>query len=251
MTKPLIGITAYRRTMPETGWVYDATYGRNAAAVLEAGGLPVLIPTILEEEDLRQVYERVDGVLLPGGEDINPENYKEDRHPKLGVVSDTRDKMELSIARWAVHDDRPLFGICRGIQVMNVALGGSLHQDIPSDFRTELRHDIFKEQNEPRDLLLHDVSVVDNSRLATILGATRVQVNSLHHQALKTIAPGLEITARADDGVIEGIEMPDKRFVMAVQWHPEDLVDDDRMRQMFRAFVDAARDRMNDSSGAI
>ena len=202
------------------------------------------------DESVLRIRQRVDGVLLPGGEDINPQNYKEDRHPKLGVVSDVRDKMELSIARWAVHDDRPLFGICRGIQVMNVALGGSLYQDIPSDFHTELRHDIFKEQHEPRDLLLHEISVVDNSRLATILGATRVQVNSLHHQALKTIAPGLEVTARADDGVIEGIEMPEKRFVMAVQWHPEDLVDDSRMHQMFRAFVDAARDRMSDNGAA-
>lgn len=137
----------------------------------------------------------------------------------------------------------PILGICRGIQLLNVAMGGSLVQDIPSAIETELRHDI--ENGEPRNTFLHDVQLVSDSRLATILGDTTFTVNSLHHQALLNVAPNAKIVAKAPDGIVEAIEVPDKAFVIAVQWHPEDLLDDDsRMENLFKALVQAAQERM-------
>lgn len=245
MKRPLIGITAYNYVKPTSGWRYDVCYGKNAAAVEAAGGLPVLIPSMVSADTLRQTYERLDGVLLPGGGDIDPARYDTQPNATLMEVSQERDEMEISLAQWAVEDDLPVFGICRGIQLLNVALGGSLVQDIPTHRSTELRHNIHYPE-EPRDLLLHDVSVEADSRLASILGDTTVTVNSLHHQAIDTVAPHTTVTAQASDGIIEGLEMQDKTFVLAVQWHPEDLVaNDDRMRNLFTAFVDAATKRLN------
>jgi putative glutamine amidotransferase len=243
MSKPLIGITAYDYAKPENGWHYDISYCKNAAAIERAGGLPVLIPSSLQQETLRGIYERLDAVLLPGGADVNPAQYNTQPHPKLGAFSDERDKMELAMASWALADDLPILGICRGIQLLNVAMGGSLVQDIPSAIETELRHDI--ENDEPRNTFLHDVQIDEDSRLADILGDTKFTVNSLHHQALLNVAPNAKVVAKAPDGIIEAIEVPDKHFVMAVQWHPEDLLDDDsRMENLFKAFVQAAQARM-------
>lgn len=243
MTKPLIGITAYTYAKPENGWHYDISYYKNAAAIERAGGLPVLIPSTLQEETLRAIYERLDAVLLPGGSDINPAQYKAEADPKLGLIDNARDKMELAMASWALADDLPILGICRGIQLLNVAMGGSLVQDIPSSIETELRHDIHND--EPRNTFLHDVQVEADSRLAQILGAQQFRVNSLHHQALREVAPNANVVAKAPDGIIEAIEVPSKSFVMAVQWHPEDLLDDDeRMEKLFKAFVQAAQSRM-------
>jgi putative glutamine amidotransferase len=243
MSKPLIGVTAYDYVKPENGWHYDISYCKNAAAIERAGGLPVLIPSSLQQDTLRAIYERLDAILLPGGADINPVQYKSQAHPKLGVVSDARDAMELSMAKWALADDLPILGICRGIQLLNVAMGGSLVQDIPSTIESQLRHDI--EGDEPRNTFLHDVQLETNSRLADILGDTSFTVNSLHHQALREVAQNAKVVAKAPDGIIEAIEVPDKHFVMAVQWHPEDLLDDDsRMENLFKAFVQAAQERM-------
>jgi putative glutamine amidotransferase len=243
MSKPLIGVTAYDYVKPENGWHYDISYCKNAAAIERAGGLPVLIPSSLQQDTLRAIYERLDAILLPGGADINPVQYKSQAHPKLGAVSDVRDAMELSMAKWALADDLPILGICRGIQLLNVAMGGSLVQDIPSTIESQLRHDI--EGDEPRNTFLHDIQLEANSRLADILGDTSFTVNSLHHQALREVAPNAKVVAKAPDGIIEAIEVPNKHFVMAVQWHPEDLLDDDsRMENLFKAFVQAAQERM-------
>jgi len=243
MSKPLIGITAYDYVKPENGWHYDISYSNNAAAIERAGGLPVLIPASLSQETLRAIYERLDAVLLPGGGDVNPAQYKSEPNAKLVAVSDERDAMELSMASWALADDMPILGICRGIQLLNVAMGGSLVQDIPSNIQTDLRHDI--QNQEPRNTFLHDVQLESDSRLANILGDTKFRVNSLHHQALLNVAPGARVVAKAPDGIVEAIEVPDKEFVMAVQWHPEDLLDDDsRMENLFKAFIEAAQKRM-------
>lgn len=245
MPKPLIGITAYTRYWPQTGWRYDVCYGENATAIEQAGGLPVLIPSQTSDETLRELYQRLDGVLLPGGGDINPDQYGKEHGSVLYGIDDSRDRVELSMARWAVEDDLPVFGICRGIQVMNVALGGTLTQDIPSLVETDLRHVINVPEGESRSKVLHAVEIDASSRLATILGDTTLDVNSIHHQTIQEVAPSLSITAKAPDGLIEGVEMPDKNFVLGVQWHPEDMVaDDERMQQLFKAFVDAARARM-------
>lgn len=246
MLRPLIGITAYDYVKPN-GLKYDVCYEKNATAIEAAGGVPVLIPSNLSIESLRVIYERLDAILLPGGGDMNPEAYKttaEDDIP-LYDVSDNRDALEISLAQWAVEDDVPVFGICRGIQVMNVALGGSLVQDINKHIKTDLRHMITSLKEESRDKILHDVSIEAGTRLSSILGEKEIPVNSLHHQALGEVAPGATITALSPDGIIEGIELADKHFVMAVQWHPEDLVEnDERMKNLFTSFVQAARERL-------
>lgn len=242
---PLIGITAYRRSWPETGWPYDVCYAQNARAVEQAGGLPVLIPCHLQPETLRALYQRLDAVLLPGGGDIDPMHYEAQAHPLTTHIDDARDATELSIARWALDDDLPILGICRGNQVLNVAAGGTLIQDIPSSLTTDLIHSI--PYSTPRSHRSHSVEIDASSRLASILGTTRVDVNSLHHQSVEKTGQSVKVTAHAPDGVVEAIEIPDKRFVVGVQWHPEDMNDDDAMQRLFNAFVQAARDTMRSS----
>lgn len=249
MPRPLIGITAYNYIKPTTGWRYDVCYGKNAVAIENAGGLPVLIPSMVSLDTLREIYERLDGVLLPGGGDINPERYtsEPEANIKLYDISDERDAMEIAMAKWAIEDDLPVFGICRGIQVMNVALGGSLVQDIPAHIETDLRHSITSPQEEARNTILHDVHIADDSLLSSIIGESTVPVNSLHHQALRDVASKATISATSPDGIVEGIELPEKQFVLAVQWHPEDLVDDDqRMENLFTSFVASARQRLEE-----
>jgi putative glutamine amidotransferase len=201
-----------------------------------------LIPTGLDETTLRALYERLDAVLLPGGPDVDPTYYGAERHPLTVTIDDLRDELELTVARWAVRDDLPIFGICRGHQVLNVALGGTLVQDIPDQLGSPLIHDI--PDDTPRSTRVHDVTIDGDSRLASILGETPVQVNSLHHQSVEKVAPNVVVTAHSPDGVVEALEAPDRHFVLSVQWHPEDLYqDDEAMLRLFTAFVQAARER--------
>lgn len=238
--RPLIGIST-SDVYAERGKLYHRAYALNAHAIADAGGLPVYIPTGLETSLLRELYERLDAVLLPGGPDVDPVEYGQERHPKTKIIDVPRDALELTLARWAAEDDLPMFGICRGHQVMNVAFGGTLVQDIPSQVETTLTHDLPDEY--PRDTRLHEVQVDPGSRLASILGTTQFTVNSLHHQSVQQPGPGVAVTAYAPDGVVEALELPDKRFVLSVQWHPEDLYEnDDMMRRLFQEFVSAARD---------
>jgi putative glutamine amidotransferase len=238
--RPLIGITSSEIT-GERGKPYHRAYAPNAYAVADAGGLPVYIPPGLDEMILRDLYERLDAVLLPGGPDVHPAYYGQELRPETKNIDDARDALELTLTRWTVEDDRPLFGICRGHQVMNVALGGTLVQDIPSQLETELTHEL--PSGLPRDTRSHDVEIDPHSRLAAILGTSHVKVNSLHHQSVERPAPGIALTAYAPDGVVEALEIPEKQFVLSVQWHPEDLYGDDTMmRRLFESFVQAARE---------
>lgn len=238
--KPLIGITTAVKQFSAYGIDMLAAYERNVRAIERVGGVPVLIPATLGEEALRAIYDRLDGVLLPGGSDMDSKYWGEDLHPKANGIDPPRDRTEVQLTRWAVKEDRPIFGICRGHQVMNVALGGSLYQDIASMVDTPLEHANFNPA--PRDLRAHGVEIDPNSRLASILGQTDgLQVNSLHHQSLRDLAPDLVVTAKSPDGIIEGAEVPGRRFALSVQWHPEDLTAEETHLSLFRAFVDAAR----------
>lgn len=240
MYRPLIGISS-SSIIDQFGKEYNRAYARNAKAVASAGGLPIYIPTGLDESTLRAIYDRVDAVLIPGGPDVDPSVYGQERHPLTVQIDHPRDELELTLARWSVADDRPLFGICRGHQVINVALGGTLVQDIPSQTGTPLTHD--QEDGLPRNNRLHDVTIDSASRLASILGTTQLSVNSLHHQSVQKPAPGALVTAHAPDGIVEALEIPDKRFALSVQWHPEDLYEGDAMQQaLFTSFVEAARE---------
>lgn len=214
-------------------------YSRNAFAIEKAGGLPVLIPSGLDMATLRQIYERLDGVLVPGGGDINPAQYGAAQHPLTAGIDDYRDAAESQIIRWAVSDDRPVLGICRGNQMVNVALGGTLIQDVPSETATPIIHN-HKPADTPLVHHAHPVTLNPQSQLAHILGVPEIEVNSLHHQAVDHIAAGMKAVAWGPDGIVEALEMPDKRFVLSVQWHPENLIDDDpAMLALFRAFVAA------------
>lgn len=240
--RPLIGISCSQAIID--GKPYHRSYARNAEAIAVAGGLPVYVPTGLDEPTLRELYERLDAVLLPGGPDVDPAEYGEQTRTDTVQIDAPRDVLELALARWAVADDRPLFGICRGHQVLNVALGGTLVQDIPSQVNTTCVHTIADAM--PRNTRLHAVEIAPDSRLASILGMTHFEVNSIHHQSVAEAAPHARITAYAPDGVSEALELPDRRFALSVQWHPEDLVGESdevgaAMRSLFTAFVDAAR----------
>lgn len=236
---PLIGVTTSSRVNPNSGWMYNVAYVGIMQAVADAGGLPVLIPVCVTEPVLLGIYRRLDGLLLPGGGDIDPRYYGAQPHPRTGTPDDARDAAELQLARWAVNDDLPVFGICRGHQVFNVALGGTLIQDIPSQLQSSLVHDMPKPA--PRSAIAHEVEIAGDSRLARILEATRLPVNSLHHQSIERPAASLVVTACSPDGVIEATELPDRRFALTVQWHPEDLYQNDvAMKRLFGAFVEAA-----------
>lgn len=241
--RPLIGITTSTSVDPVSGWEYYRSYVGCVTAIEQAGGLPLLIPVGLNQSALREIYDRLDAVLIPGGGDVDPSYYGDQQRYDLVNLDKVRDEAEINMIRWAVEDDLPLFGICRGHQVINVALGGKLVQDIPSEVQTELAHDI-PDYQTPRGYEAHPVQIEANSRLAQILGTTTITVNSLHHQSVHQPAPGAQVTAYAPDGIVEATELPDKRFAMSVQWHPEDMISrSEETRRLFKAFVDAARAR--------
>jgi putative glutamine amidotransferase len=237
---PLIGIPGRHDQSSRSGSPVFAQNQTYVEAVATAGGAPVLIPLNLGEGALRAICERLDGLLLAGGVDVHPRHYGEAIHEKCGQIDEARDAVELTLTRWALAGGLPVLAICRGIQVLNVATGGTLYQDIASQVPGSLKHDYWPDY--PRNLLTHQVTVDNDSRLAAILGGTQVAVNSLHHQALKDLAPNFIVVGRSPDGLIEAIEGHDHPFALGVQWHPEELVKDaPPMRRLFEEFVSAAR----------
>lgn len=241
MSLPVIGITGYadRSARPPNIPVFalSRTYVR---AVTLGGGAPLIIPTYLEEDVLRAIFERLDGLLLSGGGDIYPSFYDEEDNDLLWRVDERRDQAELALARWAMAEELPILGICRGIQVLNVAAGGKLIQDIPTQVTDALSHSCVA--GRPIPDIAHTVGVAPDSRLATIVGAGETGVNSAHHQAVKDVGAGLVVTARAPDGVIEALEHLDLPFCLGVQWHPEVMVEGTvAMRRLFKGLVEAAK----------
>jgi putative glutamine amidotransferase len=236
MQPPLIGITARHDTTSEKlrSVMLLQAY---VIAIIDAGGAPILIPPELPEDGWRVLLDRLDGVLFSGGADIGLEHFDGEPHPTV-EVNPVRDDLELPLLRAAVEADKPTLGICRGFQVMNVALGGSLYTHIIDQLPNALEHQWYSLQ--PRTYLAHPIRVEEGTRLAEILGAPLLEVNSLHHQGIKDLAPGLKPTAYAPDGLIEGIELPDRKFAMAVQWHPEWMTSHEEMRRLFARFVEAA-----------
>jgi putative glutamine amidotransferase len=236
---PLVGITCITIQSEDR----PPRLGQNRSyidALVRAGAAPVLIPHLASKVLLRTLYEQLDGLLLPGGEDVDPVRYGELRHEKCGASSTERDETELALARWAVEEGKPLLAICRGIQVFNVALGGTLLQDIQAQLPGAEKHDWYP--GYPRDHLPHTVSVDPHTRLSSLVGSGSLPVNSLHHQALKDVAPGLTVTARAPDQVIEAVELQNHPFALAVQWHPEELAGRDaRAQRLFDALALASR----------
>lgn len=233
----LIGLTVGRNTRHAPAFLQvRRTY---ADAIVRAGGTPVLIPPMDDADLLCQALNRLDGLLLPGGLDVEPFEYGEAiTHPTV-ETDPVLDRLELYAARWAVARRVPTFAICRGQQVLNVALGGSLIQDLPAA-------GVDHPTSAARDDLVHSVSIEPDSRLAAILGCTVLEVNSLHHQAVGRVASGLRVVGRASDGTIEAVEAPDHPWLIGVQFHPEELLDGpsaEPLRHLFDAFVTAAAGR--------
>ncbi len=235
MFRPLIGITARHGQNPN-GLTTVQILRAYVSAIAEAGGAPILIPPDLDEDGWRTLLDRLDGILFSGGADIGLEHFNGEQHPTVEVEA-ARDYIELPLLRAAVEEDKPFLGICRGLQVMNVALGGTLYTHIADQLPDALQHDW---HDQPRETLAHPIRVEEGTRLAQILGAPLLQVNSLHHQGIKDLAPGSKATAFAPDGLIEGIEIPNRKFALAVQWHPEWMTSHAEMRNLFRAFVEMA-----------
>ncbi|HEY6379297.1 MAG TPA: gamma-glutamyl-gamma-aminobutyrate hydrolase family protein [Candidatus Dormibacteraeota bacterium] len=189
-------------------------------ALERAGAVPLPLP-LLSPERLRPLYGRCDALCLPGGADVDPRRYGEEPRAELGTeVHPEVDECELQLLRWALEDDLPVLAICRGMQLLNVAFGGSLWQDLAGQGVVPALHD---RHDSERALLVHDVEVEPGTRLANVVGAGRLTVNSLHHQGVRAVGAGLRVSARSTDGVIEGLEVPGRRFVMGVQCHPEEL----------------------------
>jgi putative glutamine amidotransferase len=205
-----------------------------------AGAVAMGIPIVSDVERLRSLYERMDALLLPGGADVEPRRYgaepRADCH--LGLMPEL-DEVELRLTEWALADGLPVLGICRGIQVLNVACGGTLWQDVRVEGVTGESHD-----EQPRDALVHDLEIEPGSLLARAIGATSVRVNSLHHQAIREPGARLRAVARSSDGLVEGVELPAAKFVVGIQCHPEELSRTEVWAaRLFSAFVEAARER--------
>lgn len=242
--RPRIGLTA---SIVPTAFGTRRTFLNEPylVAIQEAGGLPLVITPAHGGPALRALYELLDGLLLTGGEDIAPERYGETEvHATVAVVPD-RDALEFTLLEWALADGLPLLAICRGLQLLNVALGGSLYQDLPSQRPGHLGHDQMKaEPPWPRTEPHHPVIVQPGSALADCLGAERVEVNSMHHQGIRALAPALRAVAHAPDGLVEAVEARDPGrggFLLGVQWHPEELArsTDAPSRRLFERFVAA------------
>ena len=213
--KPIIGMTCgYEEEVRERFYI-NRTY---IQSIEMAGGIPLLLPGLAEAENLLPLLEQLDGVLLPGGWDLDPAYWGEEPMG-VGTINPISDELDLTVARWALDRGLPILGICRGAQVLNVAAGGSLYQDIPSEVVQSLKH----AQDAPRWQHSHWISIEPGSILEGMLGTTKLRVNSFHHQAVKDLAPGFRVTAAAKDGVTEAIESTDLPFAVGVQWHPETM----------------------------
>jgi putative glutamine amidotransferase len=241
---PLIGVTTSATADDDSSAPRRAHLNRAyVLAIQQAGGVPVLLPPYLDQPAREGLWRRLDGLVLSGGGDIDPSHFHEPPHPSVDLVCEARDGLELALTERALDQGLPLLAICRGIQVLNVARGGTLHQHVPDAYPTS---PIAHAQREAREQPTHAVKVlVEGTRLGAVLGAPELSVNSFHHQALNRLGRGLREAAWAPDGVIEAIDMPEARgLVLAVQWHPEDLVGQDpAARRLFTALVDAAAAR--------
>lgn len=242
---PIIGITATLKEDVES--VAERPLGRFVRADLDyidgvagAGGVPVVLPPVGDERAAEAVIHGLDGLLLSGGSDLDPTYYGEEPLPELGVTLPERDAFEMALVDLALRHGMPVFGICRGMQVLNVALGGTLYQDLPSQWEGGvLKH----RQDTPKWQPTHEVTVGEGSYLGEVMGSELVKVNSYHHQGVKDLADSLVVTGRSSDGVIEAVEAGDftERWLLGVQWHAEAMRGEGvQQSSLFEAHVTAS-----------
>ena len=230
--KPIIALTPYHNTEKDEPYMRPAYL----KAVRAAGGIPVILPLEADEEELAQLVDYVDGILFTGGPDVHPFYFGEETQRFCGNVSMKRDSMELALLRLAMERKKPILGICRGVQLINIGLGGDIYQDIPSQFKEDFP--IAHTQPFGYEIPSHTVKVAKGTLLAGIAGSDVLRVNSMHHQAVQNLAPGLTASGFAPGGLIEAVEMPGYPFLLGVQWHPEYLWErDEAARGIFGRFV--------------
>ena len=237
MAVPLIGITT-GRILSNKQLPMIVTVEAYVRAILQAGGAPVLVPVGMHNGHIGVLRDRLDGILLTGGGDVDPQRFNGQPHPRVYDVDPERDEIEIGLAKTAVESHWPLLAICRGIQVLNVALGGSLFTDLGSQWTSTIRHDCYPDL--ARDHIAHPSEVVPGSRLADLIGGERLPVNSLHHQGIQRVASDLQAVAHAPDGLVEAVEVTGHPFGLGVQWHPEWLTGSPANQELFRALVRAS-----------
>lgn len=246
--RPLIGVPCHAIIRVETG---RPIYTNNRAyvhAVESAGGVPILIPMLKDPDILNVLLARLDGLLLTGGTDVHPDRYGEVIHPLTEEADPELDEFEITLASWALKEDIPILGVCRGMQILNIILGGSLYQDISDQYPNSLQH---SNRSLPRTHLAHRVIIEPGSRMEQALGVQEVLVNSLHHQAVKVPGKGVRISGFADDGIAELLEVPGYRFVMAAQSHPEEIYTMvPAFARLFSAFVHACSSNIDEDAPA-
>lgn len=235
--RPVIGLTG--SWVDSDGSALHAVANAYVKAVYAAGGLPFHIPCLPGEDVVAQLLPQLDGVVLTGGADVDPLHFGQLSRPGLGRISPERDALELPLARAAMASGLPVLAVCRGVQVLNVAAGGTLYQDLYSEMPGALKHN----QQAPRWYSTHPVELVPNTLLHRLAGQPTIYVNSFHHQAIRQVAPALKVTGRAPDGVIEAVELPSARFIVGVQWHPEAMIDsEDHAGRLFQELVAASHE---------
>ena len=230
MKKPIIGIVPLVDIERESYWMLPGYM----KGIEQAGGIPLMLPLTSNEENLEQLAEEIDGFLYAGGQDISPNLYAQKRSEMCGQCCRERDEMETMLFRMVYEQDKPLLGICRGIQCINVVMGGTLYQDLPSEHSSDTEH----HQMPPYDVPVHSVKIIGDSPLYKLLKKETLMVNSYHHQAIKTLAPKLSVMAVSEDSLVEAVYVPNKKFIWGIQWHPElSYLADENSRRIFSEFV--------------
>ena len=234
MKKPLIALMPLWDDKMKSYWMLPGYM----ELIIKNGGIPVMLSFTDDEESVKEIAERFDGFIFTGGDDIAPEYYGQQKLDVCGAACVQRDNLEFALFKEAIKTDKPILGICRGMQFLNVALGGTLYQDLPTQRPSDINH----RQAPPHDALTHNVTVDEDSLLYHIIGTKQLMVNTFHHQAVDKLAPCLKACARTEDDLVEAFYAPEKAFLMGIQWHPEMIYKYDEYNiKIGKAFVDACK----------
>ncbi|MFI3263241.1 MAG: gamma-glutamyl-gamma-aminobutyrate hydrolase family protein [Rikenellaceae bacterium] len=232
MRKPIIGVIPLWDDEKNSIWMLPGYMD----LIRESGGIPIIFPLKADKEDIIKLCDLCDGILLTGGHDVNPLIYSQEKSNRCGISNTERDLLEREVFDYVLEKNLPILGICRGIQLINAFLGGTLYQDLPTEYIVD--NGVNHQMKPPYDKPCHKVFVIEHSPLHKITGLTEISVNSYHHQAIKILAPSLEAMAFSEDGLVEAVYMPSENFVLAVQWHPEfNYLREESSRKLMAAFI--------------